>query len=385
MSDQSFDRLFLHAYNSILAIYDQRKSVTSYDWLLENSVKLEPDYFLIKTLGRGWHERFLNLICSNHIGRFSLSYLVMKRFVCLFYDSLAPRALESRNWLLDHLKKAPKTMLEWSLVEFFLFMEVWLSQQLGQKHMSFFNEKESLNKMALSIVTNVGLDAINRLSLDHLFNIACYANWLDIIVPQFNVRYPNDFLQLNTMFNDSLNESDKLSSSCRLCIDSANTVLYECDNAGEIVFDLLVVSRLIDLGKQVVMVAKFQPILNDVTISELEELIVSNSIFSDLKKALDSQRLKLIFANDFPMVGKYLPLASNQYRAAYKAADLVILKGQANFQTMPVINHHVLAKRIVYKKPIICSFIAKAPIVQYCLRYSGIRRVSLGDPLITLV
>ena len=40
------------------------------------------------------------------------------------------------------------------------------------------------------------------------------------------------------------------------------------------------------------------------------------------------------------MVGKYIPMASNEYKSAYDLADIIWLKGQGNFQTMPLLNHY---------------------------------------------
>ena len=200
------------------------------------------------------------------------------------------------------------------------------------------------------------------------------------------------FLNLNCVNRLLETLSDSLISNRSYQVDAAvlnqfnlsQTVLYECDNCGEIIFDLLVVLALIKQGKHVVMVAKFQPILNDVTCLELTRIIESEPVFRLLKQALSDQ-LTIISANRFPMVGKYLPKVTPEYQHAFSNSDFVWLKGQANFQTMPRINFSVFEQKINYKKPIGVSFIAKAPSVQYCLRYSNIKKVSLGDSLITLV
>ena len=50
------------------------------------------------------------------------------------------------------------------------------------------------------------------------------------------------------------------------------------------------------------------------------------------------------------MVGKYLPLVTPEYKTAYLSVDIVILKGQANFQTMPVINHFITQRKLIIKR-----------------------------------
>ena len=73
------------------------------------------------------------------------------------------------------------------------------------------------------------------------------------------------------------------------------------------------------------------------------------------------------------------------YQDAFHGTELNWLKGQANFQTMPLVNHNILTIKPQYKNKIALNFVAKAPIVQYCLRYSNIGKVNIGDPLFLLV
>ena len=82
---------------------------------------LFPDYFKIRTMGRHMFERVLNYAVSNRLGRFSFSYAVMKRFVMLFYDVICPTSEVSLEWLLKRLRRPPSEMMDWTLVEFFLF------------------------------------------------------------------------------------------------------------------------------------------------------------------------------------------------------------------------------------------------------------------------
>ena len=90
-------------------------------------------------------------------------------------------------------------------------------------------------------------------------------------------------------------------------------------------------------------------------------------------------------SNNFSMVGKYLPLATSEYQCFAQSCDLFWLKGQANFQTMPLVNHGLFKRAIVYRKPMVLNFIVKTPIAGYCLAQSRIGKVKLGDALICLV
>ena len=100
---------------------------------------------------------------------------------------------------------------------------------------------------------------------------------------------------------------------------------------------------------------------------DIQGIINNHSMFQVLKDALYSNHLTIIAANQFPMVGKYIPMASNEYKSAYDLADIVWLKGQGNFQTMPLLNHYYRQYNNKYEK-IFLSFVVKAPIIQYCLK-----------------
>ena len=109
--------------------------------------------------------------------------------------------------------------------------------------------------------------------------------------------------------------------------------MYECDNAGEVIFDLLVIMRLIASGKRVIIVAKYAPILNDVTVDEIYDLLSVQPLFQPLKLAMAfTSQCQLISANDFVSIGKYLPLVSEAYRNSYKNADLIWLKVKLIFK-----------------------------------------------------
>src|SRR4030043_355718 len=60
-------------------------------------------------------------------------------------------------------------------------------------------------------------------------------------------------------------------SSFKNAISIADKILYLTDNAGEIVFDRLLIETLIQLGKEVKAVVKGSPVINDSTMDDAEE------------------------------------------------------------------------------------------------------------------
>jgi uncharacterized protein with ATP-grasp and redox domains len=103
-------------------------------------------------------------------------------------------------------------------------------------------------------------------------------------------------------------------------ISDADTIVYLADNAGEIVFDRLLIETLISFGKSVVVVVKGAPVIND----------------STLKDALESglTRICQVIDNGSDAVGTILVWTSSAFQDTFNNAQLVISKGQGNFETI---------------------------------------------------
>jgi uncharacterized protein with ATP-grasp and redox domains len=106
----------------------------------------------------------------------------------------------------------------------------------------------------------------------------------------------------------------------RQAAKAADSVLYILDNCGEAVFDKLLVSELAAKDRTVSVAVRHSPVLNDVTRQEAEELS-----FSDLAEIVDPGK---------PMLGVVRSYASARFRELFKSADMVIAKGQANYETL---------------------------------------------------
>ncbi len=103
-------------------------------------------------------------------------------------------------------------------------------------------------------------------------------------------------------------------------VSKAHEVLYLPDNAGEIVFDRLLIEELIALGKKVTAVVKGSPVINDVTAADALQ-----AGLAAICKIID---------NGSDGVGTILELTSAEFRNQYQEAEFVISKGQANFETL---------------------------------------------------
>jgi uncharacterized protein with ATP-grasp and redox domains len=97
-------------------------------------------------------------------------------------------------------------------------------------------------------------------------------------------------------------------------------VLYLADNCGEIVYDSLVVRCLVDLGMEVTVAVKAGPIINDA--------LWADALYCGL------DRYARIITNGTACPGTPLAQCSAEFQQAFRGADLLISKGQGNFETL---------------------------------------------------
>lgn len=106
----------------------------------------------------------------------------------------------------------------------------------------------------------------------------------------------------------------------RVAISGADKMLYLADNAGEIVFDRLLIETLISMGKKVKAAVKGSSVINDSTMEDASE-----SGLTGVCEVID---------NGSDAVGTILEWTSSTFQEAFKNAQLVISKGQGNFETL---------------------------------------------------
>lgn len=101
-------------------------------------------------------------------------------------------------------------------------------------------------------------------------------------------------------------------------IEHAKKILILSDNAGETVFDIPLIEYLMNLKKDVNYAVKSKPIINDATYED--------AILSGIKCK--------IIKNGSSFSGNVLSTCSKDFIELIKRTDLIIAKGQANFETL---------------------------------------------------
>jgi len=101
---------------------------------------------------------------------------------------------------------------------------------------------------------------------------------------------------------------------------SANRGMIIGDNSGEIAFDRLLVEQMRQAGAEVAYAVKGGPILNDATVEDAKQVGMAE--------------VATIITNGNNFLGTVLDRCSPEFRRAFAEADLVLSKGQANYETL---------------------------------------------------
>jgi len=122
----------------------------------------------------------------------------------------------------------------------------------------------------------------------------------------------------------------------------AKTILYLADNAGETVFDRVLIEEIqkTDKTKKIIYAVKEKPVINDA--------LKEDAVFCGIAKTAE------IISSGTDAPGTVLSLCSQEFLSIYNKANMIISKGQGNFEALSN------SKRPVFFLFMIkCSVIAK--------------------------
>jgi uncharacterized protein with ATP-grasp and redox domains len=125
-------------------------------------------------------------------------------------------------------------------------------------------------------------------------------------------------------------------------LDDASTLLYICDNSGEIVFDMLFITELQREypNLQIVAALRDKPIINDATLEDA--------------KAVGLDRLVTTISSGSVYPGTILPETTEEFQKLFASADVILSKGQGNFETLlPIAD-----KKLFFLLRIKCEYMA---------------------------
>ncbi len=125
-------------------------------------------------------------------------------------------------------------------------------------------------------------------------------------------------------------------------LSDASTMLYICDNCGEIVFDMLFMKQLMrdypDL--KIIAAVRDKPIINDATFEDASYV------------GLD--RLVTVISSGSVYPGTILSESTEEFKALFESSSLILAKGQGNLETLLPLSN----ERLFFLLRIKCEFMA---------------------------
>ena len=180
--------------------------------------------------------------------------------------------------------------------------------------------KKEFNQLMLDVEASV--EEKIRTSADPLETALLYArigNYIDFAALE-NVSQETMLKLLENENQEPLSQTEY--ANFQKDLSTAKTLVYLTDNCGEIVLDKLAVKILKEKYPQldITVIVRGYPVVNDATMVDAEEIGLT-----DIVK---------VTGNGSNVGGTWFPGLSNEARTLLKQADVILAKGQGNFETM---------------------------------------------------
>jgi len=141
------------------------------------------------------------------------------------------------------------------------------------------------------------------------------------------------------MINSALKKDfdDESYSQFLNSLNCSNNILYLADNTGEIFFDKLLINELVKLSKEVTYVVRANHIINDATIADAK--------FAGIDKIASVIKADIGQKKSAP--GIVLDFVSKDFLKIFNSADMVISKGQGNYEGLSDTNREIFFMLVV--------------------------------------
>jgi len=184
--------------------------------------------------------------------------------------------------------------------------------------------KENSNKLALKIYPKLKQEIES--SEDRLLaavRLSIIGNIIDYGAKNsLNVEEEINYLfQGNIIVYNENSETAFKYKKFKEALNKVNSIIYLADNAGEVVFDRLLIEELVkELGKEVIYVVKDKPIINDA--------LIEDALFCGIN------RTAKVVSSGSDAPGTLLKYCSPEFIRIYQKAELIISKGQGNYEAL---------------------------------------------------
>ena len=182
--------------------------------------------------------------------------------------------------------------------------------------------KRKSNEAALQLIQPLEQFVKNPTDVKQRFRRACLAASLGNVIEYGVAGHQIPWNDLPKLISQAESELaiDEISKLFNLA-QSAKHTLYLTDNAGEVVFDRLLIEALGDLGSKVTVAVKGAPVLND-------------AMLEDAKAAGLYENAEIITTGG-GAVGVLPQWCSETFLDLFSEVDLVIAKGMGHHETLP--------------------------------------------------
>ena len=198
-----------------------------------------------------------------------------------------------------------------------------LIRKVTEQEDPYHEQKRQSNELALRLYSELEQDVVGAADpLEAAVRLAIAGNILD-----FGVNSALDYAQAEQVINAALDAEFDASelSAFSDAVAQARDILYLGDNAGEVVFDRVLIERL--PYDKVTFVVKGSPVINDATMADAEA-----AGLTDLVEVITN-------GSDGP--GTILETCSPQFRERFGQADLIIAKGQGNYESLSEVDKSI--------------------------------------------
>ena len=197
---------------------------------------------------------------------------------------------------------------------------------LGYKE-DFTDKKKYYNRLMLSLQDDIALKI--QKAENPLYLAVCYAllgNYID-----FGAMNNVDENKLKEMLGeaDTLTYKDEEFSNLKKDLSNAKSLVYITDNCGEILLDKLLIMTILKEypSLKIAVIVRGADVLNDATTVDATEVGLN--------------LLVPVINNGTDVAGTCLTEISEEARDKIDSADVIIAKGQANFETLRYCNKNI--------------------------------------------
>jgi len=199
-------------------------------------------------------------------------------------------------------------------------LALWAAHEALDNDDPVHAQKEQYNELAMQMVPR--LRALVDVAEDRLAaaaKVAVAGNVIDLgILGQLSGHDVDVEAAVADVFARGLAIDDL--PALKSALRSAQRILYLGDNAGEIVFDRVLVEEISSGNREVTFAVKDKPILNDATLVDAH--------------AVGMDQVARVISTGSGEIGVPLLACSDAFRSEFAAADLIISKGQGNFESL---------------------------------------------------